>query len=290
MITRLENQFISVGIKSKGAEMCSLQLKEDGTEYLWQADPQYWAWHAPICFPIVGILANGQYKVGDETFALSVHGFARDMEFGLVESQVDKAVYRLTYDSETLMKFPFKFQLDIGYSLLGNEVVVEYKVKNLENEVMYFSIGAHTGFKCPILAHEKWEDYELIFSEEETVKRHFVDKGLVSGVTEVVLTEKSVLPLTKGIFEKDVFIFKELKSQMVTLKSKKTGKLVSVSFAGFPYMGIWSKPDGAPFVCIEPWYGITDRPGDSTQISQKEGIQTLKGGEKFICSYQIAIK
>ena len=289
MITRLENKFISVGIKSKGAEMCSLLLKEDGTEYLWQGDPKYWAWHAPICFPIVGILANGEYQIEDKNFALTVHGFARDMEFTLVESHTDKALYRLSYDQETLINFPYKFQLEIEYTLLEYEVSVEYKVKNLEDQPMYFSIGAHTGFNCPLTPHDKWEDYELIFEENETAKRHFVEKGLISGVTEVVLKESSIIPLTEDIFKKDVFIFKNLKSQSIALKSKKTSRCVRVSFVGFPYLGIWSKLDGAPFICIEPWYGITDHSGESRKISQKEGIQTLMGGKEFACCYKIGI-
>ncbi|AJQ28592.1 aldose 1-epimerase family protein [Pelosinus fermentans] len=289
MIAKLENQFVSVEVQSKGAELYSLILKEDSTEYLWQADPRYWPRRAPVCFPIVGILPNGQYKVGGETFALSVHGFARDMEFDIIENHPDEIIYRLTYDTETLGIFPFRFQLDIGYRLIKNELSVEYKVKNLDDQGMHFSIGAHPGFMCPILPEENFTDYQLIFEKNETAYRNHVNNGLLSGITELVLQEYNTIPLTKALFKNDVLIFKNLKSEAITLKSQKSGKWVTVAFKGFPYLGIWTKPDESPFVCIEPWYGVTDTPGDSKQFSEKEGIQVLLSGQEFNSSYRISI-
>lgn len=289
MIAKLENQFISVEIQSKGAELYSLILKEDSTEYLWQGDPQYWPRRAPVCFPIVGNLPNGQYKVGEETFALSVHGFARDMEFDIIVDRSDEIIYRLTYDNETLAIFPFKFQLDIGYKLNKNKLSIEYKVKNLDDQSMYFSIGAHPGFMCPILPKENFTDYQLIFEKNETAYRSYVSNGLLSGINKIVLQEENSIQLTKKLFKDDVLIFKNLKSDTVTLKSQKSGKWVAVAFKGFPYLGIWTKPDESPFVCIEPWYGVTDIPGESKQFSEKEGIQTLLSGQEFRSSYQISI-
>ncbi|HBW34148.1 aldose 1-epimerase family protein [Desulfosporosinus sp. BICA1-9] len=287
-MSKLENEFVSVAVKSKGAEMHSLISKHDGTEYIWQADSKYWAWHAPVCFPIVGKLVNNQYQVGDNAYCLTVHGFARDMEFQEIESATDRVVYRLNYDKTTLAKFPFKFQLDISYTLVGSGVTIEYVVKNVDDKPIYFSIGAHTGFNCPLLTDEMLDDYDLVFEKAETAKRYFTDEGLVSGQTELLLQGDNILPLSQELF-RDVLIFKNLQSQYVTLRGRKSGKSVTVHFEGFPYIGIWTKPEGAPFVCIEPWYGIPDSAGESKQISEKEGIHFLAQEQEFRCAYQIVI-
>ncbi|WP_407305622.1 aldose 1-epimerase family protein [Desulfosporosinus sp. SB140] len=286
---KLENEFISVEVNSKGAEMYSLKSKDDGTEFIWQADSKYWPWHAPVCFPIVGKLANNQYQVGDNTYCLNVHGFARDMEFRKIEAADDRVVYRLDYDDATLAKFPFKFLLDISYTLVGRGVIIQYNVKNADDKPICFSIGAHTGFNCPLLPDEMFSDYELVFETAETAKRLLLDDGLRSGQTELLLKNDNTLPLSRELFKKDALILKNLKSQYVTLRGRKSGKSVTVNFMGFPYMGIWTKPEEAPFVCIEPWYGVTDTTGESKRITEKEGILFLVPEQEFRCAYQIIV-
>ena len=287
-MSELENEFISVAVKSKGAEMYSLVSKQDGTEFIWQGNPDYWAWHAPVCFPIVGKVVNNQYQVGDNTYGLTVHGFARDMEFEELEADPNRVVYRLNYDETTLAKFPFKFQLDISYTLAGNGVSIVYVVKNVDDKPIYFSIGAHTGFNCPLLPGERFDDYELVFEKTETAERHFTDEGLVSGQRELLLQEENILPLSQELF-RDVLILKDLQSRYITLRGRKSGKSLTVYFEGFPYMGIWTKPEGAPFVCIEPWYGIPDSTGKSKQISEKEGIHSLVPEQEFRCAHRLVI-
>ena len=39
---RLENDVLEAQISLHGAELKSLKKKEDGTEYMWNADPAYW--------------------------------------------------------------------------------------------------------------------------------------------------------------------------------------------------------------------------------------------------------
>ena len=51
--------------------------------------------------------------------------------------------------------------------------------------------------------------------------------------------------------------------------------LVMLSCKGFPYVGVWSKP-GAPFVCLEPWYGRSDNKDFAGDLSQKTGVQKLE--------------
>ena len=54
-------------------------------------------------------------------------------------------------------------------------------------------------------------------------------------------------------------------------------------------MGIWAPKDGAPFVCIEPWFGHADYEDFNGEFSEKEGIQSLEVNKEFNCSYTIII-
>lgn len=289
MKTTIENEFISLSVNSKGAEASSLLLKKDNTEYIWQGDPTYWHWQAPICFPIVGILAEGKYLMGEQAFALTVHGFARDMEFERIQVQSNQVTHRLHFTEETLKVYPFKFQLDICHSIEGKQVSVRYQVTNVDEQDMYFSIGGHTGFRCPIWPDEECTDYDLVFEQPERVDRYFVDQGLFGGRKESFLEGGQVVPVSPELFAKDVLIFKDLKSKAVSLRSRKSGKGITVRYDGFPYLGIWTKPTGAPFICIEPWFGLTDHVGTSKPISEKEGMVLLNPGQEFTCEHKMII-
>ena len=94
--------------------------------------------------------------------------------------------------------------------------------------------------------------------------------------------------MSADIFSKDALIFKDLKSTFITLKNKKGDHSIKVNFKGFPYLGIWSKA-GAPFVCIEPWYGIADKKNFEGDFKEKEGINELVKGEKFNCEFSISV-
>ena len=100
----IKNSFIKAKIKSFGAELNSLQKIENGFEYIWQADSQYWARYSPVLFPIVGRLKDDSYFYKDKKYSLSQHGFARDKEFELIKKEDDFIEFSLKNDEKT-----FKF-------------------------------------------------------------------------------------------------------------------------------------------------------------------------------------
>ena len=65
---KISNKRLSVIINEKGAELQSIQL--DGLEYLWQADPKYWAKYSPVLFPIIGELKDGKYFYDNKEYKL----------------------------------------------------------------------------------------------------------------------------------------------------------------------------------------------------------------------------
>ncbi|KAA3436345.1 aldose 1-epimerase family protein [Rufibacter hautae] len=289
--TFLENEYVRVGVKSAGAELCSLVKKDGNREYIWQADASFWNRHAPVLFPIVGRLPQDQYLHQGKTYKLPQHGFARDQEFELVEEGQDRLVYELKASEESRQVYPFDFVLRIGYTLQDQTLEVTWQVHQAGEGEMLFSIGAHPAFNVPMQEGDAFEDYYLEFSQPELLSRYLLEDGtgLQNGQTEPVLDNMAVLPLRYEHYEKDALVFKAFKSERVTLKTDRHPHFVQMQFANFPYLGIWTKRVGAPFLCIEPWYGIAGSVGDPIELSEKEGMQSLGTNETFEATYTISV-
>lgn len=285
----IQNNNLTVTAKGFGAELVSIYSKEHNIEYLWQADKEVWSRHAPVLFPIVGKLQNNSYNFEGKTYSLPQHGFARDMEFELEEKTQNQLVFLLKSTEETLSKYPFDFELRIIYTLEGNTVLVTYEVKNSGTSPMYFSIGAHPGFNSPLKEGEKFNDYFLEFEKEEMLFRYLLSDGLLTGATEPVIVQDRTFRLSRELFEKDALVFKHLKSNKITLRSEKSGHYVEMLFKDFPFYGIWTKPGQDRFLCLEPWNGIADTKGNSSNLTEKEGILSLESGKSFSCSYQLVL-
>lgn len=286
----LENDFTLVKINALGAELSSFVLKEDGTEYLWQGNPRFWGRRAPILFPIVGRLKDNTYKFAGQSYTMTQHGFARDLPFELVDQQRDRCSLKLVSNEDTLKKYPFEFELVIAYELTKTTLVISYEVKNTQDEVMYFSIGAHPGFNWPLSpTGAKDEDYVVEFSQRETADLLLIDGGLISKKRQRFLTDQASILLSGDLFKQDALVFQDLKSDTVSLKDMKTGKFVKMEIAGFPYLGIWSASESAPFICFEPWFGIADQVGTDQELTTKLGIQRLAGKESWACTYSITV-
>ena len=286
----IKNDRLEVSTKSEGAELTSIKL--NGKEYLWNGDEKYWGRHAPILFPIVGKLKDGKTMIENKEYFMSRHGFARDMKFDEVEHTESSVKYLLKSNDNTLKVYPYLFELYISYELIGDRVKVTYEVKNDDNKDIYFSIGAHPAFCCPLDEDIKFEDYYIEFEKNET--QNFIsqdENGYISKENELIMDNSKVIELDKTIFKKiDTYIFSELNSKVVSLKSKKGEHCISMYFDGFPYFGIWTKPDEAPFICLEPWYGVSDLKNADKNFANKLGIQRLEKGKTFICNYEIEVK
>ncbi|MCG3671708.1 aldose 1-epimerase family protein [Aliarcobacter butzleri] len=278
----IKNSFIKAQIKSFGAELNSLKKCDENFEYIWQANSKYWARHSPVLFPIVGRLKEDSYFYKNKKYSLSQHGFARDKEFEIVQNEADFIEFRLKSDEKSLEFYPFFFELNIGYKLDKNSLIVSYKVKNKSDEKMYFSIGAHPAFNTQV------GDF-LEFENIKTTKRYFLDeKGLIYKNQDLNL-ENSKLYLDKDLFKEDALVFNDSNIKQITLKNIENKSRVKVKFDNFPYLGIWSKPNDAPFVCIEPWFGVADEQNSNQKIEDKKGILSLKKEEEFFCFYTIEV-
>lgn len=275
----IDNGILKVAVAELGAELKSIKTS-DGVEHLWQAGPKFWGRTSPILFPIVGKLKEDAYFHKGQKYPLSQHGFARDCDFQILSKTNSRISFFLNANAESKCIFPFDFELMINYELAENQIIVEYQVQNMGNESMYFSIGAHPAFCCPWEENEHFEDYYLQFEKKETAARKLLENGVFNKLSEPLLNKEAVINLDYQHFEKDAIVFSELKSSYVELRSRKNKKYIRVSTGDCPHLGIWTKKD-APFLCIEPWWGLADSMDSDGDLSHKEGINALEAAEIF---------
>ncbi len=287
----LSNAFLKILVKPKGAELCGITAVKNQKQFMWHADPEVWESYAPNLFPVIGALKEDSYLFEGNKYQMPKHGFVRHSEaIKLIKQTENSLSFSLTYNQDLLQIFPFKFQFNITYTLTDNILKITHTVKNLDNKTIYFSVGGHPAFKCPLYDNENYTDYSLVFESEETAETYLLnmDNGLVTDQTKPAFDTKNSIHLTHDLFNKDALIFKDLKSRQVALVSKTHGEILNVSFNDFNYLGLWAKPN-APYVCIEPWLGIADAENTSQNLTEKEGIIKLPINETFNASYSIQI-
>lgn len=287
----LKNDVLTVEVSEHGAELHS--IRKGATEYLWQADPKFWARHSPVLFPIVGSVWDKLYRVDGKVYELGQHGFARDMDFVKVEGNDTEVFYRLESNDETLKKYPWPFRLEIGYKLKGNAIEVIWRVYNPGTEEMYFQIGAHPAFYYPDYDPETDERGYFSFDRSEGLECiRIMEKGCVDAVTKYPLEipKDGLLPLRKDTFDViDTIMLQDSQIGRVTLHRNDGTPWLSLKFTA-PVVGLWSPPTkNAPFICIEPWYGRCDRAGYTGDYRQKDWVNRLEPGKEFEGIYIIEI-
>ncbi len=287
MIYCLKNNALSIQVNSFGAEICSVIGNETNIEYLWQANPQVWARHAPNLFPIVGKLKNGTYSYKNKVYQLLQHGFARDNEFICIKESDTVLVFELRSNEKLFEVYPFHFKLHIIYTLIENTVKVCYNLFNEDMDELFFSIGAHPAFNCPLNNSEAFEDYELIFPNKQSLIISTLNDGLISEQTKTIELKNNSLPVTKQLFDHDALVFINHQIDEVQLISKKTKHGISLKSANWPYFGIWTKKQTTQFICLEPWYGIADFEYATGDFVSKTGIMQLMPKQHFECDFEM---
>lgn len=292
MIYKLKNEKLEVTFTTKGGTFCSIK-GADGLEYLWQGDAKYWSGQAPILFPICGSIRDDKAVIGNQkTTSMPRHGIVRKREFEFVSQTENSITFMIQSNEEMKQQFPYGFQLFATYTLDQNTIQVTYAVKNTGEEAFPFFVGGHPGFNCPLVPGESYTDYQLVFEQKETctVPTPVTETGLIDMEHRTeFLKDSNVVELSHEMFEQDATILDEIKSRKVTLRSKKSGKSVTLTFKDFPYLILWSSANHGDFVALEPWLGLSTCSDESDVFEEKRGVQTVERGETKSYSYQITV-
>jgi len=281
----IENEFLKVASKEQGAELVHIIFKESGKDFLWQKG-DLWQRQSPVLFPVVGKLKDDKLNIGKKSFNMASHGFARDMEFSVIKKDTTSITYLLTQNEETLKVYPYNFNLYITYTLKRHTLDVNFEIENTQDSKIYFSIGAQPAFNCNVELGA-FSDYFIEFEKEETAEI-YKKNNLIDAKGTLFLKNANILELNAAIFKNGPLIFKNLKSTFVRLKNNKSENFVKVCFKDFPTFIIWSKGD--KFVAFGPCLGCDDNVNFSGDISKKDQIIELAGGEVFDKSFQIIVK
>lgn len=281
MIYNAETENFSLAVKEMGAELNSFKSKKTGIEYIWCGNTDIWYGQSPILFPIIGRLLDDKYRLDGKEYTMSKHGIVRKKPFELVENNGDSLVFIQKYDDESLKMYPYKFELKVKFEIKENGLKVTHTVTNLDDKEMYYSFGAHPAFNCEIADRLEFNNDTELYTEKIDHESILID-GIFP-----VFTDENKLELTESLFDEDALILSNYNSTEIALKSDNHNRIVNFKFNS-PILGIWAKPD-APYVCIEPWWGINDNYDKKDDLSQKRGIMSLKSSESKDFSWEIEI-
>jgi galactose mutarotase-like enzyme len=282
----LASSGISAVIKADGAELCSLKNSE-GVELLWQAGPT-WPRHSPNLFPIVGRLKNDELKHLGKTYPMTQHGFARDMTFAWRERGKTSCTLDLTDDATSHQHFPFAFRLAVTYAVDDVHLDVRFEITNTGDEILPASLGGHPAFNWPLLPELPKQAYGIHFSHDEPAPIRRLKGGLLREKPEPTPIEGKYLALSEQLFTDDAVILDRPASTSIRYAADR-GPSIGLQWQGFRELGIWSKPDGAPFLCLEPWRGFASPLDFDRDFLDKPGIMKIQPGRTETLSYRISV-
>ena len=280
----LENESVKVEIETFGAEIKSLVKKATGQEYMWCANPVYWGKTAPFLFPFIGKLVEEKYTYEGKVYPAQKHGFGQRVAYEIVEQEADRIVLRTTDTKETYADYPFHFILDIEYILQEDAVRENWYVKNTGDNTMYFSVGGHAAFACPLKGEGRTGQQIKLFGAEHKnmiFSLRINEKGLVTDELLMLDVEDGLVKIDEHTFDSDALVFDGEGVTAVGLCDEAGKEYVRVE-CDAPVWGVWSMPDnGASYVCLEPWYGICDYEGFEGELAERPYTNVAEPGETW---------
>jgi galactose mutarotase-like enzyme len=286
----LTSENYQITVNTLGAELKSFQ-NPFGKEFIWNSDPTHWMRSSPLLFPSIGNVRNNKTMINDSEYQMPRHGFCKDLEFNIISSGSNYATFALSSNEATLQSYPYHFELLLTYELQRHKIRMDYQVFNKSDEIMYYHIGAHPGFICPMEAGEALEDYVLEFEKEEHIQSTVYDINNLCFLTSksyLSLDNSPFLPLFTEIFDNDAIYFQHTTSHAVSLINPATQKGIHLAYPDFSSIAIWTPAGGkAPFLCLEPWNGAAIFEDEDDIFCHKRDIQTLKQNE--CSSYHLEI-
>lgn len=281
MIYNIENKDFSLAVKEMGAELNSFKSKKTGFEFIWSGNTDIWYGQSPILFPIIGRLLDDKYRLDGNEYTMPKHGIARKKPFKLIEQTENSLKFIQSDDAESLEAYPYHFDLLVEFKITENGLRVTHTVVNKNDCVMYYSFGAHPGFNCEI------GDYLEMSDDTELLTERIDHESILIEEKFPVKMDGNKIVLTPDIFNDDALILSDFKSKNIKIKSNNHNRVVSFNFDS-PFLGIWAKPN-APYVCLEPWWGVNDNYDKKDDLSQKRGIMALNPKEEKSFNWNIEI-
>lgn len=277
----LSNDKIKIRVCSLGAELQSVYSMELDMEYIWQPGAETFAHHTMLLFPNPGRISRDRIIVGGKVYPAMMHGFANDMEFSLLEHSDQRILLELAATDYTRRYFPYEFRLQVEFKLDNDKVLQHFYIINDDIKPVYYCLGAHPGFYCPIVLGESGDDYCLEFDVPQNLNQMELENHtrLLTGNEIPVLKKETQIPLDEHFFDNGPRLYGNMHTNTVTLRSKRSGHFMELGVSGFDNLCLWGAPGKMSVICIEPWCGTSDRTDTNHIWEEKPGIQRINVGE-----------
>lgn len=281
---QLENDYLKIRVSDVGAQLTSLYSPVTQMEYLWQPGYETWPHSSMLLFPNPGRIAQDRVIIGGKVYPATMHGFADEMPFARVEHKENKLVLELKDNEYTHHYYPYAFRLQVEFVLEEDRLVQNFRVINEDDKPVYYCLGAHPGFYCPLVLGEKAEDYSLVFDRPQRLDQMELEENtrLVTGNKKAYLDNETTIPLHDHFFDDGPKLFEGMDAATVTLRSKKTGRFVEFGIQGFPNLCLWGVPTRMSLIAVEPWIGTSDRVDTDHVWEHKPGIQVVQPGKENV--------
>ena len=281
---KLKNDKLSIRVSNVGAQLTSLYSPVTEMEYLWQPGHEIWPHSSMLLFPNPGRIAQDRVIIGGKVYPASMHGFADNMPFALVEQTDSKLILELRDNEHTRKFFPYAFRLQVEFVLHGDALYQNFRILNDDDKPVYYCLGAHPGFYCPLVLGENASDYSLTFDRPQRLYRMELEENtrLLTGNKESCLNNETTIQLHDHFFDNGPMLFEGMDAQTITLKSSASGRFVELGVAGFSNLCLWGVPTRMSLIAIEPWIGASDRVDTDHIWEHKPGIQVVQPGAENI--------
>lgn len=279
---RLQNEHLSVAVSAMGAELQGLYSHKTGLEYLWQPGGETWPHHSLLLFPNPGRIAHDRTIIGGKVYPAMMHGFACTLPFAVTDHSDTQLVMELAASDYTRKFYPYEFRLVVEFSLEGDTLVQTFRVVNEDTQPVYYCLGAHPGFYCPIGLNEPAEDYSLVFDRAQSLNLLTLQENtrLLTGEKTPYRHGQAQISLHDGFFDNGPMLFDGMDAATVTLRSEKSGRFVEFGIEGFPNLCLWGVPTKMSLIAIEPWIGLSDHKDTDHVWETKPGIQRIEVGSQ----------
>lgn len=290
-MVELSNQYLTVNLHPKGAEIISIVGNKDHINYMWKRDACQWANSAPILFPIVGAIKNDTCRIDGKEYHMTQHGFARHNEFEIKNQSQTEVTFTLVSNDEIIKQYPFLFELNVTYKLVENTLTCFINVKNKDHQTIYFQVGGHPAFACPFMENESSNDYYVEFSEYETRNQKVIDvaKRGMSHVQLPFFDHEKRFFVRQQLFNNDAIVIKDFKSENISIKSLNHQKSIVFHMQGFDHVGLWTAKHVGGLLAIEPWVGHADYVDFDGEFKEKESCVALDTDKEFNVQFAVEI-
>jgi galactose mutarotase-like enzyme len=273
----LRNDTLAVEIAPLGAELQSVRDAQ-GRDWLWSGDPAIWAGRSPLLFPVIGKHPGGQVLIDGARYPIRSHGVARTATFRTIAQDATSCTLQLTDDDGTRAAYPFAFILDMSYRLEGASLAMTARVANPGTAPMPFCFGYHPAFPWPLPENAGLPHHILLENGASPGHQRLDAEGLRAPDLHPSAFVDGVLTLEHQLFADDALIIPEGAGSRAWYGADgRPG--IALAFADLPQLGIWTKPNG-PFICIEPWHGLTSPADPDEPLDRRAGAIVLAPGEE----------